>query len=118
MQCLAVKFSHKTTLSLDVLSFICRPPGKVVTDKVSDSGRMYATNFHANADKRLETHCTTAQDGFQPVAMQGVSHMSINTGKMRPRDSNFMDSASAVAVSQVLFVFIIHVPCTSIWSET
>ena len=30
-----------------------------------DSSRMYASHFHLSADKRLETHCTTNQDGFK-----------------------------------------------------
>ena len=36
-------------------------------ERANDSGHMYSTNFNLDADRRLETHRTTAQDGFQPV---------------------------------------------------
>ena len=36
-------------------------------ERANDSGHMYSTNFHLDADRRLETHRTTAQDGFQPI---------------------------------------------------
>lgn len=31
---------------------------------------MFATNFHLNADRRLDTHCTTNQEGFPPLIPQ------------------------------------------------
>lgn len=32
--------------------------------------KMFATNFHLNADRRLDTHCTTNQEGFPPLIPQ------------------------------------------------
>ena len=32
--------------------------------------KMFATNFHLNADRRLDTHCTTNQEGFLPLVPQ------------------------------------------------
>ena len=40
-------------------------------ERTNGSGRMYSTNFRMDADRRLETHQTTAQDGFQPVQSPG-----------------------------------------------
>lgn len=32
--------------------------------------KMFATNFHLSADRRLDTHCTTNQEGFPPLVPQ------------------------------------------------
>ena len=34
---------------------------------------MFATNFHLNADRRLDSHCTTNQEGFPPLALDSNS---------------------------------------------
>ena len=35
--------------------------------------KMFATNFHLNADRRLDQHCTTNQEGFPPLVPQPLS---------------------------------------------
>ena len=41
----------------------------------TSSKRMFATNFHLNADRRLDAHCTTAQEGFPPLVPEpGLSN--------------------------------------------
>ena len=54
-----------------------RPPGRDTIGRANDSGRMYSTNFHLDADRRLETRRTTAQDGFQPVQpLENTNHQN------------------------------------------
>ena len=63
-----------------------KPPNVLSTDKDAHTGqeggdrsrdcgathkrmpnKMFATNFHLNADRRLDSHCTTNQEGFPPI---------------------------------------------------
>ena len=40
----------------------------------TSSKRMFATNFQLNADRRLDTHCTTTQEGFPPIMPELLSN--------------------------------------------
>ena len=40
----------------------------------TSSKRMFATNFQLNADRRLDTHCTTTQEGFPPIVPEWLSN--------------------------------------------
>ena len=46
------------------------------SEKSNKSNKMFATNFHLNADRRLDSHCTTNQEGFPPLALDpnSVNH--------------------------------------------
>ncbi len=55
-------------------TYTYRPPARMNSkEKVSGSERMYATNFQIVADRRLDSHRTTARDGFWSHPVQGVS---------------------------------------------
>ena len=40
----------------------------------TSSKRMFATNFQLNADRRLDAHCTTTQEGFPPIVPELMSN--------------------------------------------
>ena len=40
----------------------------------TSSKRMFATNFQLNADRRLDAHCTTTQEGFPPIVPELLSN--------------------------------------------
>jgi len=47
-------------------------------ERMNGASHMYRTNFRMDADRRLETHQTTAQDGFQPVqSLVKASHHNL-----------------------------------------
>ena len=47
-------------------------------ERMNGVNHMYRTNFRTDADRRLETHQTTAQDGFQPVqSLVKVGHRNL-----------------------------------------
>ena len=49
--------------------------------------KMFATNFHLNADRRLDQHCTTNQEGFPPLAPQPLAALHHRNAHYKDVDS-------------------------------